>query len=172
MAKQSVLDAADAGFDNITIDLIYGIPGMSNERWKQNLDIAFKLPVQHLSCYSLTVEKKTALDKMIRDGFVAPVDDEVAAGHFKILMELAVKNGFEHYEISNFGKPGFYSKHNSSYWKNVPYIGIGPSAHSYNGISRQWNISSNAVYVTAINKGEIPAEEEVLTKETVTTNTS
>jgi len=165
MAKQSVLDAAEAGFDNLTIDLIYGMPEMSDERWKQNLDIAFSLPVNHLSCYSLTVEKKTALEKMIRDGKVKPTDDDVSAGHFKILMTESAKHGFEHYEISNFAKPGYYSRHNSSYWKDVPYIGIGPSAHSYNGITRQWNIASNAAYVIAINKNEIPAEEELLTKE-------
>jgi oxygen-independent coproporphyrinogen III oxidase len=165
MARQSVADAAAAGFDNITIDLIYGMPGMSDDRWKQNLEIAFSLPVQHLSCYSLTVEKKTALYKMMREGKVRPIDDGLSAGHFRILMEKCSGQGFEHYEISNFAKPGFYSRHNSSYWKNVPYIGIGPSAHSYNGISRQWNISSNAAYVIALNKGEIPAEREFLTRE-------
>jgi oxygen-independent coproporphyrinogen-3 oxidase len=165
MAKQCVIDAASAGFDNITIDLIYGMPGMIDDRWKQNLDIALSLPVQHLSCYSLTVEKKTALDKMIREGKVPPTDEDLSAGHFRILIEECANQGFEHYEISNFAKPGFYSRHNSSYWKDVPYIGIGPSAHSYNGISRQWNIASNAAYVIALNKGEIPAEEEILTRE-------
>jgi len=165
MAKKSVLAAAEAGFNNITIDLIYGMPGMSEEKWKQNLDIAFSLPVQHLSCYSLTVEKKTALEKMIRDGQVPPVDDDNSANHFKILMQAAVSNGFDHYEISNFAKPGYNSRHNSSYWKDEYYIGIGPSAHSYNGISRQWNIASNSAYIAAIKKGVVPAETEILSTE-------
>ncbi|MDQ3050801.1 MAG: radical SAM family heme chaperone HemW [Bacteroidota bacterium] len=163
MALQSVTDAYNAGFKNITIDLIYGVPGMSDNDWLHNLETAFSLPVQHLSCYSLTVEKKTALDKMIRDGKVPAVDEDQAARHFRLLIDKAQLNGFEHYEISNFARPGFYSKHNSSYWKDHHYIGIGPSAHSYNGISRQWNIASNAAYVIAINNNEIPAEEEVLT---------
>lgn len=162
MAINSVLAAAEAGFSNITIDLIYGIPGMSDERWKENLMQAFALPVNHISCYNLTVEKRTALDKLIRERKVNPVDEEQSCSHFKILMELAAKHGFEHYEISNFGKPGFFSQHNSSYWKNIPYIGIGPSAHSFNGDSRQWNISSNAAYVKAIQQNEIPAEVEML----------
>lgn len=162
MAINSVLAAAEAGFSNITIDLIYGIPGMSDERWKENLLQAFALPVNHISCYNLTVEKRTALDKLIRERKVNPVDEEQSCSHFKILMELAAKHGFEHYEISNFGKPGFFSQHNSSYWKNIPYIGIGPSAHSFNGDSRQWNISSNAAYVKAIQQNEIPAEVEML----------
>lgn len=165
MAIQCINDAASAGFKNITIDLIYGVPGMSNERWKQNLDTAFSLPVQHLSCYSLTVEKKTLLDKMIRDGVVGKINDEQASSHFEILTEAATAHGFDHYEISNFGLPGFYSRHNSNYWKDRPYLGIGPSAHSYNGISRQWNISANAGYILSLQKGELPFEEEVLTTE-------
>lgn len=163
MAIASVIAAAEAGFNNITMDLIYGVPGMSDERWRENVEKALALPVNHLSCYSLTVEKRTALDKLIREGKVKPVDEERSISHFKILMELAHQHGFDHYEISNFGKPGFYSQHNSSYWKNTPYIGIGPSAHSYNGISRQWNVSSNAAYVKAIQQNEIPAEVEILT---------
>lgn len=165
MARQSVLDAAEAGFDNITIDLIYGMPGMMVQKWKENLMLAFSLPVKHLSCYSLTVEKKTALEKMIREGKIAPLDDTASAMHFKILMHEAAQHGFEHYEISNFAIPGFYSQHNSSYWKDKPYIGIGPSAHSYNGTSRQWNIANNTAYVNAINKNEIPAETEILSAE-------
>ncbi|MBL0339709.1 MAG: radical SAM family heme chaperone HemW [Bacteroidetes bacterium] len=165
MATNSVKAAANAGFNNLTIDLIYGIPGMSDDKWKRNLDIAFSLPVEHLSCYSLTVEKKTALDKWIREGKIAKIDDESAINHFKILMSEAAANKFDHYEISNFGRKGFYSNHNSSYWKNKSYLGIGPSAHSYNGISRQWNISGNTAYIMAINKNEIPAEIEILTIE-------
>lgn len=165
MAMDAVNKAAEAGFANITIDLIYGVPGMSDERWRKNLEIAFSLPIQHLSCYSLTVEKRTALDKWIREGKVAEIDEESSISHFKILMEMAAKNNFDHYEISNFGKKGFYSRHNSSYWKNEPYLGIGPSAHSYNGTSRQWNVSGNASYILSISKNEIPAEKEILTRE-------
>ncbi len=165
MAKASIVAAAEAGFSNITMDLIYGVPEMSDDRWRKNLEQAFALPVNHLSCYSLTVEKRTALDKQIREGKIKPIEDERSISHFKILMDESQKQGFDHYEISNFGKPGFYSQHNSSYWKNIPYIGIGPSAHSYNGISRQWNISSNAAYVKAIQQHEIPAEIEILTLE-------
>ena len=165
MAVASVMNAAKVGFNNITVDLIYGIPGMDNEKWKQNLLKAFSLPVQHLSCYNLTVEKKTALHKMIREGIVADVNDEDSSNHFRMLMDLAEQNGFDHYEISNFAKGGCYSRHNSSYWKNKHYLGIGPSAHSYNGISRQWNISSNSAYISTISKHEVPCEMEVLTVE-------
>jgi len=163
MAIKSVVAAAEAGFSNITIDLIYGVPGMSDERWIKNIEQALVLPVNHLSCYNLTIEKRTALDKLIREGQVQPVDEERSISHFKILIKMATQHGFDHYEISNFGKPGFYSQHNSSYWKNTPYLGIGPSAHSYNGISRQWNVSSNAAYTKAIQLNEIPAEVEILT---------
>lgn len=165
MAIECITDTAAAGFKNITIDLIYGLPGMTEKRWEQNLNTAFSLPVQHLSCYSLTVEKKTLLDKMIRDGVVSAIDDEQSARHFETLIIEAKKHGFDHYEISNFGLPGFYSRHNSNYWKDKPYLGIGPSAHSYNNISRQWNISANAAYILSIERGEIPNEEEVLTIE-------
>jgi len=165
MAFQCVVDAADAGFANISIDLIYGVPGMSLAKWNKNLELAFSLPVQHLSCYSLTIEKKTALEKMIREGNVQGIDEDLATAHFVKLISETEKHGFDHYEISNFSKPGYYSQHNSNYWKNKPYIGIGPSAHSYNGISRQWNVSSNAAYISAIAKFEIPMEAEVLSIE-------
>ena len=165
MAEQCILDAAAAGFDNLTIDLIYGVPGLSHERWKRNLDKAFSLPVQHLSCYNLTVETKTALYKMVKEGKVADVNDEHSAQQFLMLMDLAEANGFEHYEISNFARPGFYSRHNTAYWQNKPFIGIGPSAHSYNGDTRQWNVSSNAAYIASISRGEVPATVENLTAE-------
>ena len=165
MAVTSVEAAARAGFQNITIDLMYGLPGMDSEKWKHNLAKAFALPVQHLSCYCLTVEKKTALEKMIREGRVLQPEDTEAAAQFSILMEKADRHGFDHYEISNFGKPGYYSRHNCSYWNDTPYVGIGPSAHSYDGKSRQWNIASNAAYVLSIQKGELPAQAELLTPE-------
>lgn len=165
MAEQCILDAASAGFENITIDLIYGVPGMSNERWKQNLEKAFSLPVQHLSCYNLTVETKTALFKKVSEGQIKEVSDEQSAQQFMMLMDFAAGNGFEHYEISNFARPGFYSRHNTAYWQNKPFIGIGPSAHSYNGDTRQWNVSFNAAYIAAIGRGEVPATIEHLTPE-------
>lgn len=165
MAIDAVTNAAAAGFDNITIDLIYGVPGMSESDWQANMEQAFSLPVQHLSAYSLTVENRTLLDKLIRDGKIDPVKEEEAATHFEMLMHAAKKHGFMHYEISNFAKPGFISRHNSSYWKNLPYLGIGPSAHSYNGVSRQWNIAANAAYILSIRKGEVPGESELLTIE-------
>lgn len=163
MAIQCVNQAAAAGFKNITIDLIYGVPGLTEERWKENLDIAFSLPVQHLSCYSLTIEKHTVLDKLIRESKLEAPDEGLSAKHFTYLMKRSVKEGFEHYEISNFGKPGFYSRHNSNYWKNIPYLGIGPSAHSYNGTSRQWNIAANAYYVLSVQKNELNFQIEELT---------
>jgi oxygen-independent coproporphyrinogen-3 oxidase len=162
-AVRCVFDAAAAGFDNITIDLMYGLPGMNEARWGHNLEKAFALPVQHLSCYCLTIEKRTALEKYIREGSVAAPDEEMATQHFMMLMDAAAEHGFEHYEISNFSKPGYRSRHNSSYWSGKPYIGIGPSAHSYNGASRQWNIASNSAYISAIQKGEVPATSEQLT---------
>lgn len=164
MAEQCILDAASAGFSNLTIDLIYGIPGMSHERWKKNLEKAFSLPVNHLSCYNLTVETKTALHKMVSEGRISEVSDTHSAEQFMMLMEMAEREGFEHYEISNFAKSGFYSRHNSAYWKNKPYLGAGPSAHSYNGITRQWNVSSNALYMKSVEKGEIPATIETLSE--------
>ena len=162
-ASASVMRAYESGFSNITIDLIYGLPGLTPARWQENLDKAFSLPVNHLSCYCLTVEKKTALDKMVREGKVEVPDEDLAAQHFLQLMDEAEKRGFEHYEISNFAKPDFRSRHNSAYWSGEHYIGIGPSAHSYNGFSRQWNVASNAAYADAISKGEIPATTETLT---------
>ena len=123
-------------FENISIDLIYGIPGMSNERWRKNLETALKLDIPHLSCYALTVEPKTALKKFIEKGIVPPVDEEAAKQHYEILLSETEKAGFENYEFSNFGKPGFHSRNNTAYWEGKPYLGIGPSAHSYNGKSR------------------------------------
>lgn len=162
-AVSCIRNAAAAGFDNITIDLIYGVPGMSNEQWQSNLDTAFGLPVNHLSAYCLTIEKRTLLNKLIREGKVAAPDEDLAAVQFEMLMKAAAANQFEHYEISNFAKDGKYSVHNTSYWQNKPYLGIGPSAHSFNGISRQWNVAANATYVMNINAGTIPAESEILT---------
>lgn len=152
-------------FDNVTIDLIYGTPTLSNEQWIQNIDTVLSFNIPHISCYALTVEPKTALEKLIEKNKLANVDAEKQVEHFEILIDKLSEAGFEHYEISNFAKPGFRSKHNSSYWQGKHYIGLGPSAHSFNGISRQWNIANNALYVKNIEQNTIPFEIEILTKE-------
>ncbi|MEO8173813.1 MAG: radical SAM family heme chaperone HemW, partial [Sediminibacterium sp.] len=162
-ALAAVQLAQQEGFTNITIDLIYGTPGLTDEKWKQNIETALALKVPHLSCYALTVEPKTALAKMIATHQSADVDADKQARHFSILTERLAAAGFEQYEISNFALPGFRSRHNSSYWQGKPYLGLGPSAHSFNGKSRQWNIANNSLYLTAIEKDEIPFEEELLT---------
>ena len=150
------------GFNNITIDLIYGVPNLSDEHWIQNIKTALSLNVPHISCYALTIEPKTALDKLIKTNKKEPVDADKQAAQFNILMDELNKAGFEHYEISNYALPGFRSKHNSSYWQGKHYIGIGPSAHSFNGSSRQWNVANNALYVQSINNNTLPSEIEVL----------
>ncbi|WP_053990905.1 radical SAM family heme chaperone HemW [Mangrovimonas sp. TPBH4] len=163
-AKQA-LEMATQLFDNITIDLIYGIPNMDLQRWDQNLQMAFDFGVQHISSYALTVEPKTALDSFVKKGTYPPVDEALALEHFNHLMERTRAEGFVHYEISNFGKPGFYSKHNTSYWQGKPYLGIGPSAHSFNGPTRSWNVSNNATYIKFIEKNELPSTIEKLSVE-------
>lgn len=155
--------AQAAGFRNITIDLIYGIPGLSDERWEQDINKTLALQVPHLSCYALTVEPRTALDKMIRTKKTADIDPETQARHFNILTRKMEEASFEHYEISNFARLGFRSRHNSSYWQGVSYLGLGPSAHSFNGSSRQWNVANNSLYIASINQGAVPYEQEILT---------
>ncbi len=160
----SSLQLAVKYFNNITVDLIYGTPLLSDEKWKQNVDTVIILGIPHISCYALTVEPKTPLDKLIKQKQKEDIDPEKQARHFLLLMDWLDKAGYEHYEISNFAKPGMRSKHNSSYWSGKKYIGIGPSAHSYNGESRQWNISNNQTYIESIQKGIIPYEKEILTE--------
>ena len=150
-------------FDNITIDLIYGVPNMSNEKWLANLKQAFEFEIPHISSYALTVEEKTVLHSFIKNGKVPPVDENLALEHFNILVEETEKQGFVHYEISNFGKPKYFSKHNISYWQGEKYIGIGPSAHSFNGIERSWNVSNNTKYINSLLKNSLPSESEILT---------
>jgi oxygen-independent coproporphyrinogen-3 oxidase len=162
-ALQAVKIAQQNGFENITIDLIYGTPHLTDESWLQNIETALALNVPHLSCYALTVEPKTALAKMISTHQSADVDADKQARHFSLLTERLSEAGFEHYEISNFAKPGFRSRHNSSYWQGKSYIGLGPSAHSFNGRSRQWNIANNSLYLASIENGSLPFEEEILT---------
>jgi len=156
------LSVATRHFDNITIDLIYGIPNMTNKRWKKNLQTAFDFGVNHISSYALTVEPKTALDAFIRQGKYPKVEEEIALAHFKILVEETEKQGFVHYEISNFSKKGYFSKHNTSYWQGKPYVGIGPSAHSFNGKQRSWNVSNNIKYIKSIEQNELPSTNEQL----------
>ncbi|MAB57217.1 MAG: coproporphyrinogen III oxidase [Aequorivita sp.] len=163
-ALESIKEAKQY-FENISIDLIYGIPGMGNERWKKNLEIALSLDVPHLSCYALTVEPKTALKKFIEKGIVPPVDEEAAKDHYEILLSETEKAGLENYEFSNFGKPGFHSRNNTAYWEGKPYLGIGPSAHSYDGKSRSWNVANNTKYIKSIEEGILPSEIEILSKE-------
>lgn len=151
-------------FDNISIDLIYGIPGMDAARWKQNLEMALEFNLPHISAYALTVEPKTALAKFIKTGKITPVDDEVARQHFEILTEVLNKAGMVHYEFSNFGKPGYFSQNNLAYWYGKKYLGIGPAAHSYNGNSRSWNIANNNRYIKSIQQNEVPAETEILSE--------
>jgi oxygen-independent coproporphyrinogen-3 oxidase len=156
------LELATHYFDNISLDLIYGIPGMSVEKWKQNIETALSFGISHISSYALTVEPKTALNKLIQTGKIAEPKDEVAQEHFDVLVEMLNANGFIHYELSNFGKENYFSKNNSAYWLGKKYIGIGPSAHSYDGVSRSWNVSNNALYLKSIQKDELPNEIEIL----------
>ena len=161
---QKCLTEATKYFDNISIDLIYGVPGMSNEKWQQNVEKALSFGIPHISSYALTVEPKTALKKLIQTGKVAEPNDEVAQEHFMILVETLEANGFIHYELSNFGKANYFSNNNSAYWLGKKYIGIGPSAHSYDGVSRSWNIANNPMYLRALETDELPKEMEVLTQ--------
>lgn len=161
-ALSVVQTAQDAGFENITIDLIYGIPTLNNEKWKFNLQKAFGLEVKHISAYCLTVEPKTALASFIKTGKMKNIDDQQGAEQFEIMLEMMQKNDLIQYEISNFCKKDFYSKHNSSYWLKESYLGLGPSAHSFNGNSRQWNISNNALYIQSLEKNQLNFEEETL----------
>jgi oxygen-independent coproporphyrinogen-3 oxidase len=155
--------ARNAGFDNLTIDLIYGIPTLTDEKWNKNLEYYFAADIPHLSAYSLTVEQKTPLDVLIRKGKYAAVDEQQSIGHFKILLEQIRKNGFIHYEISNFAREGYYSRHNSLYWLGGHYLGLGPSAHSYNGNSRQWNVSNISKYIQLDDFHTTVEEKEILT---------
>jgi len=151
-----------AGFENVTIDLIYGIPGMSSGEWASNLDFSYQFDIKHLSAYHLTFEKGTVFGKMLEKGLIGEIDEEESTSLFNILIEKSESAGFIHYEISNFGKPGYFSIHNSNYWKQVNYLGLGPSAHSFNGYSRQWNVRDLNGYIKSINKGSSFFEREDL----------
>jgi len=161
-ASNAIRHIQDAGFDNYSIDLIYGVPGLDDAAWLHNVDHAIALKVPHLSCYGLTVEPETALDKMIRLRKKEDVDSDQQARQYLLLMERLERAGYEHYEISNWALPGMRSRHNSSYWKGIPYFGFGPSAHAYDGRARRWNLANNALYIKALDQGELPFTEEIL----------
>ena len=161
-AEKSIKLTQDFGFENITIDLIYGSTTTTDEMWRKNLQKAIELDVPHISSYALTVEEKTVLDHQIKKGETKPIDDNRQNDQFQILVDTLTANNFIQYEISNFGKENYFSHHNSNYWKGVPYIGIGPSAHSYNRKQRAWNIANNAKYMQSINQNILPDEIEIL----------
>ena len=165
-ANQAIafLEEATNLFENITLDLIYGIPNMSNERWIKNIEKALSFGIPHLSAYALTVEHKTALYNFIKKGKIPPTNDLQAREQFYLLKELLESEGFIHYELSNFGKKGYFSRNNTAYWQQRKYMGIGPSAHSYNGTERYWNIPHNIKYIEQISKGILPQERELLSK--------
>lgn len=158
------LQIATQYFDNISIDLIYGTPGMDNQRWFENIQLALNLGIPHISSYALTVEPKTALQQFIKKGMIPQPDDAVAHEQFLILVDQLEANGFIHYELSNFGKENYFSRNNSAYWLGKKYMGIGPSAHSYDGIHRSWNIANNSWYIKTITEDKLPSEIEELTQ--------
>ncbi len=164
-AERCIKTAQDVGFQNLTIDLIYGTPTMSNEQWRENLSKAIAFDIPHISSYCLTVEPKTPLEKQVKKGLRQTINDEQAAAQFEILMQTLEKEGFEHYEISNFSKPNQHARHNSNYWLGKKYLGIGPSAHSFNGRSRQHNIANNQQYINALENNQLDFELEILSAE-------
>ena len=155
-----------AGFENVTIDMIYGLPGMTSADWLSNLDKSFSYEIKHLSAYHLTIEHGTILGKMKEKGILSEIDEEESSAQFHLLIDKALAAGFVHYEVSNFGKPGYFSIHNSNYWKQVSYLGLGPSAHSFNGYSRQWNVRDVRKYIKSVNSGSLLVEREELDKKT------
>ncbi|RXF67487.1 radical SAM family heme chaperone HemW [Arcticibacter tournemirensis] len=163
-ADSSVKRVQDAGFENITLDLIYGFPLLTDEKWQANIRKVIELEVPHISAYSMTVEDRTALAHFIKKGKQAAMNESQSAQQFVLLMDTLKEAGYEHYEISNFARPDKYSRHNTNYWKGIPYLGIGPSAHSFNGISRQWNIANNPKYIESLLKDTVPAEIEILSQ--------
>lgn len=163
-AKVVVQNCLDQGFEHLSIDLIYGGTTLSDEHWIHNLETAFNSEINHLSAYSLTVEPKTALSNFIAKGKKAPLEDEKSIRHFELLKSMAKEHDFEHYEISNLAKPGHYSTHNTNYWKGEPYLGVGPSAHSFDGETRQWNVRNNSQYIKKVAEGEGYFEQETLSK--------
>jgi oxygen-independent coproporphyrinogen-3 oxidase len=164
-AMQVLEDLKQTDFEKITLDLIYGMPTLTEEKWNKNLDIFFSTGITHLSAYALTVEPKTILGQRIEKGELQSVSEEETIRHYNILVERTKENSFEHYEISNFAKEGFRSQHNSIYWRDEKYLGLGPSAHSYDGKSRQWNISNLTKYIQLVGDAELFYEKEILSTE-------
>ena len=164
-ARECIQLARESGFDNLTIDLIFGIPTLTDKAWLSNIKTATNLEIPHISAYALTVEPKTALEVMIRKGKAAPVDEQQLAHHFEILIKEMKAKGYLHYEISNYCLPGQFARHNTAYWNGETYLGLGPSAHSYNGKTRQWNVSVIKEYLESIGNNIIPSELEILSRE-------
>ncbi len=158
------LELAKDHFENISIDLIYGIPNLTTENWRRNLEWALHYDVPHISSYALTVEPRTALKAFIEKGLIQEIDEQVVEEQFYVLIDELETNGYQHYEISNFGKPGYLARNNTAYWQGKSYIGIGPSAHSYDGHSRSWNVRNNSKYIEGLDKGILPMEQEKLSK--------
>jgi oxygen-independent coproporphyrinogen-3 oxidase len=165
-AEKALKEVFNSGFENVTVDLIYGIPGMGLNNWSANLEKSLSFDIKHLSAYHLTIEQGTVFGKMKEKGLFAEVDEEESIAEFNILIEKTASAGFIQYEISNFGKPGYFSAHNTNYWKQIPYLGLGPSAHSFNGYSRQWNVRDLKKYIKCINDGKIFYEKEELDTKT------
>ena len=162
-AEKSIKLAQDIGFENISADLIYGSPTTSDEAWNRNIDKILSFAIPHISAYCLTVEEGTALHHFVSTGKLQPVDDEKASRQFEILIDQLASSGYDHYEISNFGKPNHYAVHNTNYWMGIPYLGLGPAAHSFDGqTTRSWNVAHNPQYISKINDGILPLEQEVL----------
>lgn len=156
--------ASKAGFDNICIDLIFGLPNSNSRRWQRNLETAMQLPVQHLSAYHITYHENTQFHTLLEKGEISELNEDESLEQFEILLDITAQNGFEHYEISNFARNGAYSRHNSKYWFDKKYLGLGPSAHSYNLISRRWNVADVDKYITSTLAGEPFFEKEILTE--------
>ncbi|MBE8714061.1 radical SAM family heme chaperone HemW [Sphingobacterium hungaricum] len=164
-ADAAIKRVQDAGFENITSDLIYGFPLLTDEKWLSNIQKLIDFQIPHISSYAMTVESKTALDQFIKKGKTPAMDELQSADQFTLLMEKLIANGFQHYEISNFAKPGMYAKHNTNYWRGKHYLGIGPSAHSFNGTSRSWNVANNAKYIAGVEEKSLNIETEALSTE-------
>ena len=163
---QCISDAEQAGFHNLSIDLIYGIPTLTDQGWEENLQKAFSYGIPHISAYSLTIEDKTPLELMIRKGKMKPVDENRSVSQYHILSRMMQEHGYQHYEVSNFCLPGAFSRHNTAYWQGKHYLGLGPSAHSYNGTSRCWNVANLANYIETVSAGDVKSEQELLSPTT------
>ena len=164
-ARRCLHEVREAGFNNVSVDLIYAIPGLTEKSWEQTMTETLHFGPEHVSSYALTIEDRTVFGNWKKRGKFHAAEEENVALQFEMLMDIMIATRYDHYEISNFCKPGFYSRHNSSYWRQEDYLGIGPSAHSYNGASRQFNIRNNALYLRAIHAGTVPGELEILTRE-------